>query len=927
MTKRQKCGPYCCAVECHNARGRDNTSFHYFPKDEQLKQIWLTNIHRDQFQPSAHSVVCGQHFSEECFITESSAGIVEGKKRRLTSSAVPTIFPKMPPRLQKVEKRRSTQNSNKPLLAPFTEDIAHDCELSAAQEEDSKSDVHKECKLELQKLKRRNRVLTKRLRKSVSYSQLEAANARITIYKNLIKKKNAEILSLRQRLRRLRLKNKSLNDLMEILEKKSILRREEVVDLKKHYQGDSIKLLDTLVRKNIKVKKYSEEVRRFASTLHFYSPRAYLFIRKYFNIPHPSTLRAWLSNFQCNPGFCEPAFEQIRLHYSQDPISYEYCSLVADEISLKKHVSMDRKTGSFFGYVDKGNHVNEEEEATSALVLMLVGLKKYWKLPIGYFLVNGVRGKFLHDLIHDATIKLFESGIKVVSVTMDGTYHNITAFELLGAKISSTECKPFFPHPSDPDLFIVTMLDPPHMLKLVRNSLESLKTIVWKDKGNVQWSYIEKLQQFQKEHDLFLANKLTERHVNFHNQKMKVNLAAQLLSSSVAKSLRLLHQLRIHGFTDNDVLTTADFLDLFNNLFDSLNSRKLKSFGFKRGITLQNKDNLFNYYSKSLSEILRFETVAGRSILLCPKKTGFLGIFSDVHAVIKLSNFLLSDSFSFFLTYKLSQDFLEIFFNAIRLRNGWSHNPTPVQFKYAFRQLLLHAGPDILQSTTANATAQDPTKQLTLSLDVINSSVANSFSSAAEEDSTSSVNELFSDNQGFLPSTTHCVTPLRCLICRNIVYYIAGFIVRKMNKVIKCQTCLQVLFSSRNTFLEASLVNIKMYNIHSKGGLIYTSWDVLNVLLHTETLFRKVSQIRKNFSHGEILNSVMKSSSHFFVNLDEHSATISSGIESHKLHLIKCLVSSFLILRMHKHAKVASQNLSQSGKRQKLSRSIIYQNL
>lgn len=212
-------------------------------------------------------------------------------------------------------------------------------------------------------------------------------------------------------------------------------------------------------------------------------------------------------------------------------------------------------------------------------------------------------------------------------------------------------------------------------------------------------------------------------------------------------------------------------------------------------------------------------------------------------------------------------------------------------------------------------------------LDVINSSVANSFSSAAEEDSTSSVNELFSDNQGFLPSTTHCVTPLRCLICRNIVYYIAGFIVRKMNKVIKCQTCLQVLFSSRNTFLEASLVNIKMYNIHSKGGLIYTSWDVLNVLLHTETLFRKVSQIRKNFSHGEILNSVMKSSSHFFVNLDEHSATISSGIESHKLHLIKCLVSSFLILRMHKHAKVASQNLSQSGKRQKLSRSIIYQNL
>ena len=68
---------------------------------------------------------------------------------------------------------------------------------------------------------------------------------------------------------------------------------------------------------------------------------------------------------------------------------------------------------------------------------------------------------------------------------------------------------------------------------------------------------------------------------------------------------------------------------------------------------------------------------------------------------------LIKKQLSFILTYKLSQDFLEIFFNAIRLRNGWNFNPTPQQFRYAFRQLLLHAQPDILLATTGNAVSQD----------------------------------------------------------------------------------------------------------------------------------------------------------------------------------------------------------------------------
>ena len=43
----------------------------------------------------------------------------------------------------------------------------------------------------------------------------------------------------------------------------------------------------------------------------------------------------------------------------------------------------------------------------------------------------------------------------------------------------------------------------------------------------------------------------------------------------------------------------------------------------------------------------------------------------------------------YFLTYKLSQDHLELFFSKIRSRGGFNNNPSVIQFKAAFRSLIL----------------------------------------------------------------------------------------------------------------------------------------------------------------------------------------------------------------------------------------------
>ena len=42
------------------------------------------------------------------------------------------------------------------------------------------------------------------------------------------------------------------------------------------------------------------------------------------------------------------------------------------------------------GHVDLGDGVKHEKVAREALVVMAVGINSHWKLPIGYFFVNGL---------------------------------------------------------------------------------------------------------------------------------------------------------------------------------------------------------------------------------------------------------------------------------------------------------------------------------------------------------------------------------------------------------------------------------------------------------------------------------------------------------------------------------------------------------
>lgn len=102
--------------------------------------------------------------------------------------------------------------------------------------------------------------------------------------------------------------------------------------------------------------------------------------------------------------------------------------------------------------------------------------------------------------------------------------------------------------------------------------------------------------------------------------------------------------------------------------------------------------------------IWNLEDSNGKQIVRARVKTGFVGFYINLEAAELLADDLLRNErpLKYVLFYKLSQDHLEIFFGAVRNRNGNNVNPTCHQFERAMKGLALHA-----EMKIANANVED----------------------------------------------------------------------------------------------------------------------------------------------------------------------------------------------------------------------------
>ena len=432
---------------------------------------------------------------------------------------------------------------------------------------------------------------------------------------------------------------------------------------------------------------YPPELRLFAMTLKFYLKKAYNYVWKSFDLPHASVIRSWYSSMDGKPGFTKDALTGLKAKVlaAKRDNQEVVCALI------RKHVGWGGKC--FRDYVDLGTGINDNSlpEATDAFVFMAVSVNPSWKVPCGYFLVNGLTGAEKANLTKECITKLHEVGVKVVSFTCDGPTSHQSMLKLLGAKLSPDNLQAYFQHPCDPEAKIYIFVDACHMIKLVTNTISDWKVLQDQNGNQIKWEFVIRLQELQESEGLHLANKLRPAHVNWKPQKMKVNLAVQALSASVADALEYCEgKLKLPQF--QGCRATAQFIRVFDHLFDVLNSRNLLARNFKAPIRKSNYQYTKRFLDEASEYIQSLRCTDGMSILTSKRKTGFLGFLLCIKSVLGLAGDLVNVEnpvLKYLLTYKMSQDHLELFFSAVRASGGWNNNPTTRQSIAAYKQLLM----------------------------------------------------------------------------------------------------------------------------------------------------------------------------------------------------------------------------------------------
>jgi len=282
---------------------------------------------------------------------------------------------------------------------------------------------------------------------------------------------------------------------------------------------------------------------------------------------------------------------------------------------------------------------------------------------------------------------------------------------ILGADLSSKTLKTNFSHPSDSSKVIHCLIDPCHALKLVRNSWSSMKVIYNCNNEKIDWAYIEKLVMLQESEGLHAGNKLKKKHLEWKQCPMKVNIAAQTLSSSVADAIDFCRGLKINGFENSK--PTTEFIRFVDRWFDILNSRNPHGHGCKSPMRLSNFQDIQIFLDNIIAYISTLTWGQGQGLMIeHPKKTGFLGIVISSMSVKQIFKDVIIQNpgqFKYLLTYKLSQDHLELFYNAVRARGGWCVNPTAKHFSDAYKILIMH---HCIKSSGGNVEALDQTSIL-----------------------------------------------------------------------------------------------------------------------------------------------------------------------------------------------------------------------
>jgi hypothetical protein len=204
---------------------------------------------------------------------------------------------------------------------------------------------------------------------------------------------------------------------------------------------------------------------------------------------------------------------------------------------------------------------------------------------------------------------------------------------------------------------------------------------------------------------------------------------------------------------------------------------------------------------------------------------------------------------SYLLTYKFSQDHIELFFCALRCHLGQGSNPTVLQFTAAYKRLLLHQE---IQGNRGNCLLQDDTSLLTFQMKNKNVGTYPLCDFALQKKFGLDFDQTDHDY------TQVSRYPILSEFQTSVMEYISGFSVRMAMKLLKCENCLDAVSEQHQPS------NYLLVNEKDRGGLIHVSRSTRIVCKTKEQAIQTVVKTTeglvtfKNGLSAAITSSVLK---------------------------------------------------------------------
>ncbi|KAL4084493.1 hypothetical protein QTP88_023781 [Uroleucon formosanum] len=275
-----------------------------FPlKNKEHTENWLKNIKRKGFIPTEYSRLCSKHFLPSDFKPYNK----ENGRLRLNDNAVPLVFNSS---TEEVHCQSIIETYEVEAEGPLDLNMPELCEELLVIPQRSVLVIG---------------IITTPKTSTVLFPKLQITP----------KRPSYEI---------------PIRELLQDIKEKGLIEENGYNVILENFDGMSCEIFNNQLKtknKNAKNRRYSDELKKLALTLNYYSPKAYKYCRTIFKIPHPTAIRSWTSSIN-----------------GETEIENKEFNLVFDAMCIKKQVIWNKQAHKFTGYNDYGDNLTVESSET-----------------------------------------------------------------------------------------------------------------------------------------------------------------------------------------------------------------------------------------------------------------------------------------------------------------------------------------------------------------------------------------------------------------------------------------------------------------------------------------------------------------------------------------------------------------------------------